>query len=70
MAFTAQSKVGDLLANPSSAELLEKHLPGVSSHPLIGMAKGFTLEKLATFPQAGLDAEKFAALVDDLATLG
>jgi hypothetical protein len=69
MAFTAQSKVGDLLDNPATCEVLEQHMPGVSSHPMIGMAKSFTLEKLASFPQAGLDDEKLAALVSDLAAI-
>lgn len=70
MTFNAQSTVGDLLANPASREVMERHMPGVSTHPMIGMASAFSLEKLATFPQANLDADKLQVLVDELAVLG
>jgi len=50
MAFSTQSKLGDLLDNPETAAILEKHMPGISTHPQIGMGKGFPLAVVANFP--------------------
>lgn len=33
-------------------EILEKHVPGISKNPMIGMAKGFTLKQIIAMPQA------------------
>jgi len=66
MAFTEKSKLGELLKNETATNVLEKHLPGISSNSMIGMAKGFTLKQLSGFPQAGLNATKLAELVADL----
>ncbi len=46
---TAATPIGALLANPATQALLDKHLPGVSSDPRIGMAKGMTLRAVQAF---------------------
>jgi hypothetical protein len=33
-------------------KILEKHAPGVSKNPMIGLAKGMTLKSLLAMPQA------------------
>ena len=34
--------LGTLLADPEVVAILEKHSPGITSNPMIGMAKGMT----------------------------
>ncbi|WP_350356276.1 SDR family NAD(P)-dependent oxidoreductase [Cohnella hashimotonis] len=66
MAYGGKSKIGELLANESTKKILEKHLPGISTNPMIEMAKGFTLAQLGALPQAGIAADTLAALIADL----
>ena len=58
---TQTSKVGDLLANPTTRAVLERHFPGVSSDWRMKMVKGKTFRQLHTMapsrlPNAALDA--------------
>ena len=69
MAFTADSTLKQVLADPKAKAVLEKHIPGFSTHPLISMAMGMSLKTIAGFPQAGLSADKMKAILDDLAKL-
>jgi hypothetical protein len=52
MAYTLDSKVGELLKDAKAVEILEKHVPGISKNPMIGMAKGMTLKSILAMPQA------------------
>jgi len=69
MPFSADSKLGELLANEKAKAILEKYLPGMSTHPQLGMAKGFSLKMIASFPQAGITPDKLKAIVDELSKL-
>lgn len=69
MTFDANSTIGDLLGNEAAKTVLEKHLPGISANPMIGMAKGFTLTQLAAIPQANIAPETISAIVADLSAL-
>jgi para-nitrobenzyl esterase len=58
---TQTSKVGDLLANPITRAVLERHFPGVSGDWRMKMVKGKTFRQLHTMapsrlPSAALDA--------------
>jgi hypothetical protein len=66
MAFSADTKLGELLANEKAKAILEKYLPGMSTNPQIGMAKGMSLKMIAAFPQAGINPDKLKAIVDEL----
>ncbi len=61
MAYTLDSKVGDLLKDAGAVQVLERYAPGVSNHPMIGLAKGMTLRSLLAMPQA-----KQAGLTEDM----
>ncbi len=61
MEYTMDTKVGDILEDTRALEILEKHVPGVSKNPMIGMAKGFTLKQILAMPQA-----KEAGLTEDM----
>jgi para-nitrobenzyl esterase len=70
MAFSADTKLGDLLDNPEAKALLLKHVPEISNAgPMLEMARGMTLKMVAGFPQANISAEKLQAIVADLEKL-
>ncbi len=70
MSFSIESKLGDLLDNEATKAILEKNLPGISTHPQIGMGKGFALSMVAKF-SGGLITDELLAKVDaDLKALG
>jgi hypothetical protein len=47
-----ETKVGEILKDTGAVEILERNAPGVSKHPMIGLAKGMTLKSLVAMPQA------------------
>jgi hypothetical protein len=61
MAYTLDTKVGEILKDTQAVEVLEKHAPGISKNPMIGMAKGMTLKQIVSMPQA-----KQAGLSEDM----
>ena len=69
MAFTLDTTFGALLNDPKAKAVLDKHLPGVSSNPMVAMAKGMTLNMLLAMPQAaqlGLTKEKAEAILAEI----
>lgn len=52
MAYTLDTKIGDILKDPNAVKLLEKYAPGISSNPMIGLVKGMALRSLLPLPQA------------------
>ena len=46
---TAETKIGALLADPAAKAVLDKHFPGISADPRIGMAKSMTLRAVRAF---------------------
>ncbi len=52
MAYTLDTKVGELLDDSGAVKVLEKHAPGITNNPMIGFAKGMTLRSLLDMPQA------------------
>lgn len=66
MAYTLNSTLGEILDNPKAKAVLEQQLPGVSTHPMVAMARGMTLNMIVSMPQAaqlGLTKEKAEALL-------
>jgi len=61
MAYTMDTKVGEILKDAKAVEVLEKHAPGISKNPMIGMAKGMTLKQIVGMPQA-----RQAGLTEDM----
>ena len=48
MALTIDSTIKDLLADPKAKAILDRHLPGFSTHPLVALGKKMTLKWIAT----------------------
>ena len=69
MAYTLDTKVGELLKDTHAVEILEKHVPGVSKNPMIGMASGMTIKSLLAMPQAvqyGVTEEKVRQVLEEI----
>jgi len=69
MAFTLDTTFGTLLDDPKAKAVLDKHLPGVSTNPMVAMAKGMTLNMLLSMPQAaqlGLTKAKAEAILAEI----
>lgn len=69
MAFTMDSKVGELLKDTHAVEILEKYVPGISKNPMLIFAKGMTLKSLLALPQAkqaGITEEMVEKLLEEI----
>jgi hypothetical protein len=69
MAFTLDTPFGTLLDNPQAKQIIDQHLPGVSTNPMVGMLKGMTLNMVLSMPQAaqlGITKEKVQAMLDEV----
>jgi hypothetical protein len=69
MAFTLESRVGEILKDETAVDILEKYAPGVTKNPLIRFAKGMTLEQLLGFPQVkqyGITKEMVIKVLDEI----
>jgi hypothetical protein len=69
MAYTLDTKVGELLKDTHAVDVLEKHVPGISKNPMIGMASGMTIKSLLAMPQAqqyGVTEEKVKQVLDEI----
>ncbi len=69
MPYTINSTVGQLMADPRAKAVLDKHVPGASTHPQRHDAWHMTLGEVAGYPEAGLTKETLQALVAELAML-
>lgn len=69
MALTIDSKIGDLLADAKAKAILDKHLPGFSTNPQVGMAKGMTLKAIAPMSRGIVTDAKIKAIEEDLKKL-
>jgi hypothetical protein len=66
---TMSTPIGDLLDNPATKAILEKHLPGFSAHPQIDMARSISLKAVQGFAPQITD-EILAKIDADFAALG
>ena len=52
-----QITVGEVLSNPNARALLQREYPALINHPMLGMARGMTLNQVREgFPTAGKPA--------------
>jgi hypothetical protein len=61
MAYTLDTKVGEILKDTRAVEVLERYAPGASTNPMLGMASGMTLRSILAMPQA-----KQAGITEDM----
>lgn len=66
MAFTLDTTLGELIEDPQAKAVLDKHLPGVSTNPMVAMAKGMSLNMILSMPiaaQMGITKEKAESIL-------
>lgn len=63
MAYTLDTKVGEILKDTHAVEILERYAPGVSKNPMLGLAQGMTLKSILAMPQA-----KEAGITEEMVT--
>lgn len=61
MAYTLDTKVGEILGDTNAVEVLERYAPGISKNPMLAFAKGMTLKSILDVPQA-----KEAGITEDM----
>ncbi|NCE65974.1 hypothetical protein D1159_15645 [Pseudoflavonifractor sp. 524-17] len=61
-----QITVGELLDDPRSRAVVQKKLPSVLKHPLVGASRTVTLEQMLSFATAYLPQKKVDDLMDSL----
>lgn len=72
MAYSLDTKVGEILKDAGAVKILEKYAPGVSKNPMIGLAKGMTLKAVVSMPQAreaGLTEEMVNKVLQEINAL-
>ena len=72
MAYSLDTKMKVLLKDPEACEVLDRHIPGMSTNPQMKLASGMTLNKISKFPQAKdkMTPEIMEAINKDLRALG
>jgi len=69
MAYTMDTKVGELLKDTHAVDVLERYVPGVSKNPMVGLASGMTIKSLLAMPQAkqyGITEEKVMKVLEEI----
>ena len=66
MALSIDSTLGDILDDENGKAVLEKHAPGISTHPQLAMAKGLTLKQLAAMSPGQVGQAKLDAINEEL----
>lgn len=66
MAYTMDTTMGEILGNPDAVKVLDEMMPGASTNPMMKMAKGFTLGKIAKTPAAKVSVEQVEGLISAL----
>jgi hypothetical protein len=69
MAYTLDTKVGELLKDTHAVEVLERYVPGVSKNPMVALASGMTIKSLLAMPQAkqyGITEEKVMKILEEI----
>ena len=66
---TIASPIKDLLNNPQTAAVMEKHLPGVTNHPMRPQFEDMTLAQIAPLSQGMITQATIDAIDADLKAL-
>lgn len=66
---TAATTIGELIDNPATKAVLEKHMPAMLSNPQIDMARTMTLKQIQGFAGDMMSDEVLAKVDADLAAI-
>lgn len=68
-AYTLDTTLGELLADPRAVQVMDQYVPGVSANPMLAMVKGASLRQLVSMPQAaqlGFTQDKAQQIIDEV----
>ncbi|MFN3522818.1 MAG: hypothetical protein ACK4YQ_11260 [Phenylobacterium sp.] len=68
-ASVESTPIFELVDNPATKAVLDKHVPGVAEHPSYDMFKGMTLRQVEPMSEGVLDDAKLTAIQADLDAL-
>lgn len=68
-AFTIDTPIRDILANPAAAAVLEKHIPGVAEHPARPQFEAMSLKQVQPLSQGAITDAMLAAIDTELKAL-
>lgn len=66
---TGSTLVGVILDDPEARDIVDKYLPGFSTHPDIGQGRGFTLNFMQKFDRDAITDEKLTKMNADFIAL-
>jgi para-nitrobenzyl esterase len=69
MEATLDTTLGTLLDDPKAKAALDQYLPGISSNPMVALARGMSLKMILSMPQAkqfGLTEEKAKEILAEI----
>lgn len=61
--------LGELLADPDVVAILEKHAPGITSNPMIGMAAGMPAAQAVAMAGGMIGSDAVSAITDEVTSL-
>jgi hypothetical protein len=61
--------LGELLEDPEVVAIMEKHAPGITSNPMLGMAKGMPAAQAVGMAGNIIGSEQAAEISAEIATL-
>jgi len=67
MSFGSDSLVKDVMGHAGARAVIERHLPGATTHPLLSEVWYLTLAEVAQVREAGISAETLATILAELA---
>jgi hypothetical protein len=67
--LSRHSTLGALMANEKARAILDRHVPGMTSHPQIGDAAGMSLEEMAEYTSGALNNQVLQAIDAELSEL-
>jgi para-nitrobenzyl esterase len=69
MKVTIDTTLGTLLDDPKAKAVMEQQMPGISSNPMVAMARGMSLKMILSMPQAaqfGITEEKVNTILAEI----
>ncbi|HEX6888757.1 MAG TPA: hypothetical protein VF143_11675 [Candidatus Nanopelagicales bacterium] len=61
--------LGSLLEDPEVVAIMEKHAPGITSNPMLGMAKGMPAQQAVGMAGGMIGQDAVAAITSDIEAL-
>ena len=64
-----QITVGEVLSNPNARALLQREYPALFNHPLLGMARGMTLNQVLGMARGKVSQQQVNRLFEQLSRI-